>query len=144
MRRKAVTTPPKNYSVCVHSQCTKAEECLHRIAFEKFRATKKHMRLINPDFCTADDSCAYYHYGKPVRFARGFTNFQQRMYPKQYDKFKDALVMHFGRNQYFERRRGVMALPPEEQELILQTLKNVGVTEKMEFDHYEDAVYWNE
>ena len=58
---------------------------------------------------------------KPVIFARGFTNFKKRMYPQQYDKFMTTLILHFGRNQYFKRRRGDILLPPEEQEYLVST-----------------------
>ena len=126
----------------MHAQCPKAAECLHRIAFEKLRAEKTYMRLLNPDHCTADDSCRNFRYNKPLRYARGFTNFQRRMYPDQYEHFMSTLIMRFGRNPYYDRRRGTIAMPPEEQALVLQVLKNVGVTEEMQFDSYVDAINW--
>lgn len=48
----------------------------------------------------------------------------------------------FGRNPYFLRRRGERLLPPEEQKFILDTLKQVGVTQEMKFDAYEEKIYW--
>ena len=142
MITKLHTTDPADYPVCVHAQCPKAAECLHRIAFEKLRAEKTYMRLLNPDHCTADDSCRNFRYNKPLRYARGFTNFQRRMYPDQYEHFMSTLIMRFGRNPYYDRRRGTIAMPPEEQALVLQVLKNVGVTEEMQFDSYVDAINW--
>ena len=142
MITKLYTTTPADYPVCVHAQCPKAAECLHRIAFEKLRVEKTYMRLLNPDHCTADDSCTNFRGNKPVRYARGFTKFQQRMYPDQYDRFMSTLIMRFGRNPYYDRRRGTVAMPPEEQALVLQTLKNVGVVEEMQFDSYVDAINW--
>ena len=76
-------------------------------------------------------------------FARGFTNFQKRMYPQQYDQFMTTLILHFGRNQYFKRRRGDILLPPEEQEVIRQMLEKVGAESKMEFDNYEEHINWD-
>ena len=142
MIKKLYTFVPKDYPVCVHAQCPKAGECLHRIAFEKLRTEKNYMRLLNPDHCTADGSCQNFCCSKPVRYARGFTGFQSKMYPQQYDRFMTALILHFGRNSYYDRRRGVIAMPPDEQELVLQVLKNVGVTEELTFDRYEDAINW--
>ena len=142
MITKLHTTAPADYPVCMHAQCPKAAECLHRIAFEKLRAEKTYMRLLNPDHCTADDSCRNFRYNKPLRYARGFTNFQRRMYPDQYEHFMSTLIMRFGRNPYYDRRRGTIAMPPEEQALVLQVLKNVGVTEEMQFDSYVDAINW--
>lgn len=33
-----------------------------------------------------------------------------------------------------------VVIPPEEQTLVLEVLKNVGVAEEMQFDNYMDAV----
>ena len=52
------------------------------------------------------------------------------------------LICHFGRNQYFKRRRGDIALPPEEQEVIQIALEKAGVTQPMEFDEYIEAINW--
>ena len=142
MIKKLYTTAPDNYPVCVHAQCPKAGECLHRIAFEKLRTEKEYMRLLNPDHCTADDHCTKFRSSKPERYARGFAHFQRRMYLDQYDRFMTMLIGRFGRNPYFERRRGDTALSPAEQTVVLQALRKAGVTEEMEFDSYEDAINW--
>ena len=60
------------------------------------------------------------------------------MYPQQYDQFMTTLILHFGRNQYFKRRRGDILLPPEEQEVIRLMLEKVGADSKMDFDKYEE------
>ena len=142
MFKKLFTTAPEFYSVCVHAQCPKAGECLHRIAFENLRSKKEVMRLVNPDRCTADESCTKFRSNKPVHFARGFSQMKRKMYPDQYKRFMNILIETFGRNPYFERRRGDTALPPSEQELVQQALRKAGVTEKIEFDSYEDTVNW--
>ncbi|MDR4037909.1 MAG: DUF6078 family protein, partial [Parabacteroides sp.] len=49
---------------------------------------------------------------------------------------------HFGRNPYFERRRGEFPLSPKEQRIVLNALRRVGVTEELRFDHYEESVNW--
>ena len=77
-----------------------------------------------------------------MRFAKGFVNIQKRMYPEQYDKFMTMLICHFGRNQYFKRRRVDIVLPPEEQEVIQIALEKAGVTQPMEFDEDIDAINW--
>ena len=79
----------------------------------------------------------------PVKFARGFTNFQKHMFPQQYDQFMTTLVLHFGRNQYFKGRRGDILLPPEEQEVIRLMLEKVGADSKMDFDKYEEHINWD-
>ncbi len=133
---------PSGYAVCLHSECPKAAECLHNIAYRELLKDQERLSLINPEFCKPESECQFFRDCTLVRYARGFTSFQHRMYPDQYDKFKSILQHRFGRTPYYERRRGNIALPPAEQDLILGVLKKVGVTELMEFDSYEDAVNW--
>ena len=64
------------------------------------------------------------------------------MFPDQYDRFSTILIGKFGRNAYYERRRGDTALTPKEQRIVLDALKKVGVTEKMTFERYEENTNW--
>ena len=100
------------------------------------------LRLLNPTLCTRDEACPYFRDSAPVTYARGFTGMQSRMFPAQYQQFMSILMSHFGRNPYFERRRGEFPLSPKEQRIVLNALRRVGVTEELRFDHYEESVNW--
>ena len=78
----------------------------------------------------------------PVKYARGFINLQKHIFPQQYEQFMPTLVLHFGRNQYFKRRRGAVLLPHEEQEVIKFVLQKVGADSSMDFDKYEEHINW--
>ena len=54
-----------------------------------------------------------------------------------------TLVMQFGRNQYFARRRGEIILPPEEQQIIRTLLQQIGADPSMDFDNYEELICWD-
>ena len=143
MPKKEYTSLPKDYPVCEHSSCPMAATCLHKTAYSTLMEHAEYLRLINPTRCSKDEACTYYRDKKPVIFARGFTNFQKQMYPQQYDQFMTTLILHFGRNQYFKRRRGDILLPPEEQEVIRLMLEKVGANSKMDFDKYEEHINWS-
>ena len=119
-----------------------AANCLHQIAHTEKLKTAEYLRLINPTRCTKDATCAYYRSSSPMLYARGFTNFQRRMFPDQYARFMAICISEWSRNPYYERRRGVRLLPPSEQQFILKALKEVGVTEEMQFDSYEETFNW--
>ena len=143
MPKKEYTSLPKDYPVCEYSSCPMAATCLHQTAYSTLMEHAEYLRLINPTRCSKDEACTYYRDKKPVIFARGFTNFQKRMYPQKYDQFMTTLILHFGRNQYFKRRRGDILLPPEEQEVIRLMLEKVGANSKMDFDKYEEHINWS-
>lgn len=136
-------TTPHDYPVCKHHDCPMATTCLRQIAYTTLIENEEYLLLINPTKCSKDEACKYYRDKKPVVFARGFTNFQKHMYPEQYDKFMTTLIFHFGRNQYYKRRRGTILLPPEEQKVIRLMLEKVGADPKMDFDSYEEQINWN-
>ena len=143
-QNKETTSLPTNYPVCEHSSCPMAATCLHHIAYTmRMEQNEEYLRLINPTRCSKDESCTYYRDKKPVIFAKGFTNFQKHMFPQQYDQFMTTLILHFGRNQYFKRRRGDILISPEEQEVIRQMLEKVGADSKMDFDKYEEHINWS-
>ena len=54
-----------------------------------------------------------------------------------------TLTIHFGRNQYFKRRRDDILLPPEEQEVIRLMLEKVGADSKMDFNECEEHINWS-
>ena len=143
MPKKEYTSLPINYPVCEHSSCPMAATCLHQVAYSTLMEHEEYLQLINPSRCSKNESCIYYRDSKPVTYARGFTNFQKRMYPQQYDQFMTTLILHFGRNQYFKRRRGDILIPPEEQEVIRLMLEKVGADSKMDFDKYEEHINWS-
>lgn len=120
-----------------------ATTCLRQITYTTQIENEEYLRLINPTKCSKDEACKYYRDKKPIVFARGFTNFKKHMYPEQYDKFMTTLIFHFGRNQYYKRRRGTILLPPEEQKVIRLILEKVGADPKMDFDSYEEQINWN-
>ena len=144
MSKKENTSLPTNYPVCEYSNCPMAATCLHHIAYTMMmEQNEEFLRLINPARCSKDEACTYYRDKKPVIFARGFTNFQKHMYPQQYDQLSN-LILHFGRNQYFKRRRGAILLPPEEQEVIRLMLEKIGADSSMDFDNYEEHINWDD
>lgn len=143
MPKKLYTSPPNGYPTCELSNCPLATQCLHYMAYQRaIEEGADYMQLINPTKCTQDETCRFYRNSMPVLYAWGFTGFQKRMFPDQYQQFMETLIGRFGRNPYFERRRGDVALSPREQAIILDTLKKVGISEELKFDNYEENLNW--
>lgn len=144
MPKKFYKDIPADYAICMHHDCPRANTCLRQLAWNPQTEHKPLLRVINPNHCTRDEKCPYYRDSTPVTYARGFTSMQKHMYPGQYRTFMSILVRHFSRNPYFERRRGATALSPKEQEIVLQALRQAGVTEDLKFDKYEDNINWSD
>ena len=144
MPKKFYTSIPSGYAVCQYSDCQMAETCLHQIVYLTRLEKDDIISMVNPNRCSKDDKCKFYRSNKPITYARGFAHFQKRMFPDQYDRFSMILMSKFGRNAYYERRRGDTALTPKEQKIVLDALKRVGVTEEMKFESYEENTNWDD
>lgn len=140
MRHKDYKDVPKDYPICMLGDCPAASSCTHRTALLTLQARETYLTLINPAMCTKGEGCPFYRNAAPVRYARGFTNFQKKMFPGQYRDFMDELISKFGRNPYFAYRRGTYSLSPAKQELVRAALRSAGIREDFTFDHYEERV----
>lgn len=142
MRRKLYKDVPEEYPVCQLNDCPKAKNCLRQLAYAPLMKRDRYLKMINPAFCTKDEKCTFFRESSPVIYARGFKRMQENMLPKQYDIFMRILKEQFGHNQYYERRRGNIPIPPEEQKIILAALKEAGINKDFEFDTYEENIRW--
>lgn len=134
---------PTDCPVCVHADCKLANKCILQQAFRQQGRTGKYLRLANPSLCSRDENCTFYASNRPVRYGKGLTHMQEQMLPSQYSKFMTTLILHFGRNQYFKRRRGDILFTPEEQEVVRIVLERVGADPSMDFDSYVEDFQWS-
>ena len=144
MPKKLYEDVPDGYPVCLRGDCPLAEDCLHRLAYHVLIGQSDILRVVNPNHCVKDHGCPYFRSATPVRCACGFTAMQQNMLPGQYRTFMAILVERFGRNSYYERRRGDILLSPQEQDVVQGALREAGVQETLDFDRYEEKVCWYE
>lgn len=135
---------PRTYALCGLSDCPCAETCLRQLAYQQKSETERYLLSVNPRLCSKGKHCEFYRDATPVTYAHGFIQMQKRMYPNQYDRFKMKLIAQFGRNPYFERRKGVYPIPPKEQDFIKQVARLVGVEAEFVFDVYEQRLNWND
>ena len=142
MKKNPYKEAPANFSVCAHTDCTCGSTCLRQLAYPVLLEREFfYIWPILPD-ALKDFHARITVMQAPVTYMRGFTQMKKRMYPEQYQKFMNFLIAHFGRNPYFERRRGDRKLNLQEQEIIRKALKQAGVTENLDFDLKEDGFNW--
>lgn len=133
---------PDFYPVCLHADCPQATTCLHHLAYAPQLEKNEKLMMLNPNHCSKDAHCKHYRSNTPLRYARGFASFQPKMLPCQWSAFVNILRQEWGRTRFYERRRGDIAMPPSEQEFVLDALKQAGVTAKYDFDNYEELLTW--
>lgn len=133
---------PGNFTLCLNAECPLAERCLHQMVRRMIPTDELVLHVYNPEAVKGGENCKFFRALKLDRYAKGFSRFQEEMVPRQYAVFSRSLMHYFGRNPYYERRRGERSLSPAEQEVVLQALRKAGIEEDLEFDGYEYRINW--
>ena len=120
-----------------------AEHCLRQIAMQALPKDAMSVHILNPQIAKSSQKCKFYRSDEPQVYAKGFTNMQKQMLPGQYDTFRYRLIGKFGRNPYFERRKGAQLCTPSDIKEVKAALKEIGL-EHLEFDAYEKHLNWTD
>lgn len=132
---------PYGFMHCLEADCPMAEHCLRQMAMQALPKDEMSVRILNPQIVEPSESCRFYRSDDPQIYARGFMNMQKQMLPGQYDTFRYRLIGKFGRNPYFDRRKGARLCSPSEIKVVKSALKEIGL-EHLEFDAYEKHLCW--
>lgn len=135
---------PAGFLHCVRRECPIAATCLRARLWATLSSDKEvtSVQVLNPALATATDACPFYRSSAPAVYAFGFQNMQRKMFPQQYDTFRNLLISRLGRTAYFEYRRGNRPLSPQGQQMIRDALKRAGVSADLDFDRYEERINW--
>ena len=85
----------------------------------------------------------YYRDDKPQIYGKGFKNMQAKMLPGEYQTFMYRLQGKFGRNPYFERRKGARLCSSKEMKEVEAVLKAIN-HEELKFDAYVEKLNWDD
>lgn len=132
---------PSGYPFCMETDCPVAGHCLRQKARQMLSKSEKTVRIVNPLLTQPSAQCEFYRSDEPQVFARGFAAMKEEMLPRQYRVFMTRLQEHFGRTGYFERRRGERLCTPQDMEVIVSVLKDLGL-QHLGFDAYERHYDW--
>lgn len=133
---------PFNYARCIIQSCPLADRCLRGILWRNHVEDKAVLPVVNPALVSQSADCGYYADSEPSLYATGFRGMQEHMLPRQYESFMRTCRARFGRNGYYLRRRGDLPMPPAEQQFVRSVLKQIGVSDDICFDGYEQRVNW--
>ena len=132
---------PKNFALCLHSDCPLASQCLRRMVWNALPAEEECISIVNPASVIPGSACRCYRPAELAIYARGFRGMQAQMLPVQYAKFSERLMKHFSRTSYYEHRRGTMLCTPNDIAYIRGVLDELGLPD-LEFDAYEERYNW--
>ena len=132
-----------NYLLCFINECPRRATCLRWLVGQELQSNDYNILSVNPMHPEVKaNKCALYREKKHVRYAKGMMRFYDEMTRSQEVGIKHRLIVHYGRRQYYEYRRGERLISPEMQEFIGQVCKEHGYTKEPHYDGWQDDYAW--
>lgn len=132
-----------NYLLCFINECPRRATCLRWLVGQELQSNDYNILSVNPMHPEVKaNKCALYREKKHVRYAKGMMRFYDEMTRSQEIGIKHRLIVHYGRRQYYEYRRGERLISPEMQEFIGQVCKEHGYTKEPHYDGWQDDYAW--
>ena len=132
-----------NYLLCFINECPRRASCLRWLVGQELQSNDYNILSVNPMHPEVKaNKCALYREKKHVRYAKGMMHFYDEMTRSQEIGIKHRLIVHYGRRQYYEYRRGERLISPEMQAFIGQVCKEHGYTKEPHYDGWQDDYAW--
>ncbi len=132
-----------NYLLCFINECPRRATCLRWLVGQELQSNDYNILSVNPMHPEVKaNKCALYREKKHVRYAKGMMHFYDEMTRSQEIGIKHRLIVHYGRRQYYEYRRGERVISPEMQAFIGQVCKEHGYTKEPHYDGWQDDYAW--
>lgn len=134
---------PTDYTLCTLSDCPKSAICLRHAAVAMMPAEVITWRIVSlTHLAQAEGECIYYRSTEKVRYARGFVRMIRSLPVNVSEIVAKKLIARFGRNAYYDMRKGKRAIAPNEQEVIRTVVAECGGPQEIAFDSYEEDYQW--
>ena len=134
---------PTNYTLCIKGDCPKATMCLRYKATQMMPAEVQTWSIISPAYLAQmKGECPHYRSAEKVQYARGFVRMIRTLPVNISEMVAHKLIARFGRNAYYDMRKGKRAIAPAEQEVIIAVVAECGAQQEVVFDSYEENFQW--
>ena len=110
---------PGCYLHCSNVDCKMANHCLRQLAMQHLPNNQIAVTILNPQLTKTGEMCEYYR------------------------DDKSQVQGKFGRNPYFERRKGARLCSPKEMKEVEAVLKDIN-HEELKFDAYVEKLNWDD
>ena len=100
-------------------------------------------QIVSPAYLAQmEGECPMYRSAEKVQYARGFVRMVRTLPVNVAEMVMHKLIARFGRNGYYDMRKGKLAIAPTEQEVIRTVVAECGAQQEVEFDDYKMDYQW--
>lgn len=134
---------PSNYTVCWHSNCPMADNCLRHLATEhlderKTEVPSVNLRAVHPESGT----CPMQRPTRKLMYAYGMHRIYQKVRICDKERLYTDIWATLGNTMYYRYRNGKRPITPEVQGVVASTFRKYGYSEPVEFDRVVEATAW--
>ena len=132
-----------HYSKCFIESCPRKEQCLHWLVgqyADPMPFVQKSMNPRNPKI--GGENCVKFRPNVRIAMKKGMTHFFLDMPARVEHAIRQDLIMAFGRTQYFEMRKGIRLITPEQQEIIAESCRSYDWNGPQVYDGEEEDWLW--
>ena len=134
---------PTSYTLCIKNDCPRAAMCLHYKATQMIPADVMKWSILSPAYLAqTEGECPHYRSAEKVQYARGFVRMIRTLPVNISEMVAHKLIARFGRNAYYDMRKGKRVISPTEQEVIIAVVAECGAQQEVVFDSYEENFQW--
>ena len=117
--------------------------CLRYKATQMMPADMIEWSILSPAYLAQmKGECPHYRSAEKVQYARGFVRMVRTLPVNVAEMVMHKLIARFGRNAYYDMRKGKLAIAPSNQEIIRTVIAECGAQQEVEFDGYEMDYQW--
>ena len=132
-----------HYLVCFIDQCPLHDQCLRWLAGQYVDTMPLAHNAINPhNPKIGGEQCIMFRKSERVLMKRGLTNLYYDMPGHMEKSIRAHLISLWGRNQYFEMRRGKRLITPSRQQDIADVCRQHGWTGPIVYDGEQEDWLW--
>ena len=134
---------PNNFTLCIKGDCPKAANCLRHVAMAMMPAEMQKWSILSPAYLAQiEGECPMYRSAEKVQYARGFVRIVRTLPVNVSEMVMHKLIARFGRNGYYDMRKGKRPIAPADQEVIRTVVAECGAQQEVVFDSYEEDYQW--
>lgn len=136
---------PEWWPLCGNNQCSRAQECLHHVAFTQVPQGVTRWLCLLP-IAVKDGECRFFQKNEMVMMARGFSNMLKSVASLDARHgIRMELTKYFGsKGSYYRYRNGERWMNPAQQQAVADVLHRHGVEAASLFDEYQEAYDYHE
>lgn len=127
----------RSKTLCLNFECPQASTCRRFVYAHSIPKDELSFSVFNPTYISGLSKCPHYWSTDLVHYAKGFIHLLESLPAGNAKPLINALMLRYGRKNYYRYRKGELLLPPEEQEFITDLVRQTCPSiQTVEFDGY--------